>query len=122
MIELIVYGGIGVRWRIGPNLTAKYYLKSVPGLFILNPLEYISIYDKHGLVDIELNFMFKGEGYLDTAGIIFGRTSQFKLETEEAWDQVSEFFKYVRVFSLQYDLNYKHFHSFSDPVDKLKKT
>lgn len=122
MTGLLVYGGISVRWKIRPKLTAKYFLKSIPGLFILNPLEYISTYNQQGFIDLESDFMFKGDAYLDTTGIIFGRMPQCKLKMEETWDQVSEFFKFIRVYSLQYDLNYKHFHSFIEPPDRLKKS
>ncbi|MCZ8216250.1 MAG: HEPN domain-containing protein, partial [Cyclobacteriaceae bacterium] len=59
---------------------------------------------------------------LDTTGILFGRTSQCRLKMEDAWDQVSELFKYIRVYSLQYDLNYKQFHSFFEPIERLRKS
>lgn len=121
MTGTAIYGGIGVRWRISPKLKAKYYLKSVPGLFLLNPLEYISNYIEQGFVDIENDFTFKGESFIETRGIIFGRTPQYRLKTEDAWDKVAELFKFIKVYSLQYDLNYRHFHSFSD-AERLMKS
>lgn len=121
MTTTVIYGGIEVRWRVSPNLTGKHYLRSVPGLFILNPLEYISKYKEQGFIDIETNFTFKGDSFIETRGIIFGRTPQYQLKIEEAWDKVSDLFKFVKIYSLQYDLNYRHFHSFAD-AERLTKS
>lgn len=78
MAALIIYGGIGVRWRISQKLTAKYYLKSIPGLFILNPLEYETIYKHHGFIDFEHDFTFKDESFFDTTGIVFPENTRLQ--------------------------------------------
>ncbi len=122
MSGLLVYGGIEVRWRITPGLTAKYNLKSIPGLSILNPLEYISTYNKYHFIDLESDVIFKEDGYIETKGILFARSPQFKLTTEATWDKVSELFRFVKAYSLQYDLNYKFFHSYSDSFGKVRKS
>lgn len=120
----IIYNAFRVRWQISENSSPRYSLKSIPGLYILNPFKYASAYEKYGFAELEHEFKFKDDALMDTTGLIIGYTKPLNFSqtgmAEQLVERISELFKYARLISMQYDLNYKVGGSFYAEHDKIR--
>jgi hypothetical protein len=79
------------------------------------------MYINQGFTDSGAGFTFKGDSFIETTGLIFGKTSKYNLDSEKGRQQLSELLKYMRTYSLQYDLTYNPKTTLSD-AERLTKS